>query len=124
MYGYWYAFGFFPPRSLKEGKSAILEEIEGLVGEEGVTLVESEEKKIELTGRFPVMFDRRETFAALALKASEQGLPEEYWDTYVERINNLTRKEVNDALQKYIHPKKLGMATVGDVGVKKKKGKG
>jgi zinc protease len=123
MYGYWSAFGFFPPRSLKEGKSAILEEIEGLVGEEGVTLVESEEKKIELTGRFPVMFDRRETFAVFALKASEQGLSEEYWDTYVERINNLTRKEVNDALRKYIHPKKLGMATAGDVERKKKQKK-
>lgn len=121
IYGHWYAYGFFPPRSLKEGKKAILEEIAGILDEEGITLTESEEKKIELTGRFPVMFDRRETFAALALKAAEQGLPEEYWDTYIERINNLTRKEVNDAMQKHIHPKNLGMVTVGDVKKNKKK---
>ena len=117
--GYWYAYGFFPPRSLKEGKKAILEEIEKLVNDEGITLIESEEKKIELTGRFPVMFDRRETFAALALKASEQGLPDTYWDEYTDRINNLTRKEVNDALVKHIQPKHLGIGCAGDI--KKKK---
>ncbi len=120
MYGYWYAYGFFPPRSLKEGEGAILEEIEKLVNDDGITLVESEEKKIELTGRFPVMFDRRETFAALALKASEQGLPDTYWDEYAERINNLTRKEVNDALRKHINPRRLGKVVAGDVEKKKK----
>ncbi len=113
--GYWYAYGFFPPRSFEEGRKAIFEEIEGIVDEEGVSLVESEEKEIELTGRFTVMFDRKETFAALALKASEQGLPDTYWDEYVERIDTLTRKDVNDMLKKYIHPKRLGTASVGDI---------
>jgi zinc protease len=67
-----------------------------------------------LDGVFPIRF---ETTAAIASALSTlviQGLPEDYYDRYRERVRALTTDQILAAAEHYLHPEALQMVVVGD----------
>lgn len=69
-----------------------------------------------LEGVFPI---RYETTAAIARALSAMvvyGLPEDYFDTYRDRVRAVTTADVLNAAQTFLRPDELQIVTVGDAG--------
>lgn len=66
-----------------------------------VTAKELANTKAKYTGRFVMALEKPETIAGYALNIATQGLPSDFYTTYLERINAVTIAEVQDAAKKY-----------------------
>lgn len=81
---------------------------------EGISPVELAFAKSSLSKRFPANF---ETFRQLSANISSKiihNLPENYFETYLEKLNNVIIEEVNKVAENSIHPDKLVTVLVGD----------
>jgi zinc protease len=70
-----------------------------------------------LEGVFPI---RYETTAAIARALAAMviyGLPEDYFDTYRERVRAVTASDVLRAAREFLHPQELQLVAVGDPAV-------
>jgi zinc protease len=70
-----------------------------------------------LEGVFPI---RYETTAAIARALSAMiiyGLPDDYFDSYRERVRAVTAEQVRQAAQNHLHPEQLQLVVVGDPAV-------
>jgi len=80
-------------------------------------LVKEEELKNargQIVGLFPIAF---ETTAQVAMGLSNiilAELPDDYYNTFRNRISQVTRENILQAAQKYLHPEKLQIALTGD----------
>lgn len=66
-----------------------------------------------LSGGFPLSLASNRNIADILIKIAFYHLPENFLDTYVEHINNVTTKEVQQAFQAQLSPNKLLEVTVG-----------
>lgn len=87
-------------------------EIRNIV-EEGITQVELEEAKANLSGSFGRSLENPSTIASFAINIARYGLPEDYYSTYLKRLNALTVADINTAAQKYIQPDNMYITIVG-----------
>src|SRR5690554_1073064 len=95
--------------------SALIEmiyEIRNIV-EEGITEGELEEAKANLSGSFGRSLENPSTIASFAVNIARYGLPEDYYATYLQRLNALTLEDINAAAQKYIRPENKYITIVG-----------
>jgi len=95
--------------------SALIEmiyEIRNIV-EEGITEGELEEAKANLSGSFGRSLENPSTIASFAVNIARYGLPEDYYATYLQRLNALTVEDINAAAQKYIRPENMYITIVG-----------
>ena len=79
----------------------ILKEIDKIAKEQ-VTEEELENAKAEYVGSFVMALERPQTIASYALNIETEGLPKDFYKTYLERINAITIEDVQKAAQKYI----------------------
>ncbi len=63
-----------------------------------------ENTKAKYAGRFVMALEEPQTIANYALNIEKEGLPKDFYKTYLERINAVTVDEVQKVAQKYIHP--------------------
>jgi zinc protease len=80
---------------------------------EGPSQQELEEAKNYLTGSFPLSLGSNRAIATLLLRITFYHLPENYLNTYLERINKVTTENIKRAFQQTVYPNKLLLVTVG-----------
>ncbi|MGB5437034.1 MAG: pitrilysin family protein [Maribacter sp.] len=90
----------------------ILKEIDKIV-KEPVTDEELKDAKAKYVGNFVLALEKPETMAAYALNIEVEGLPHDYYKTYLERINAITKEDVQKAAQKYMDINKLRVVVTG-----------
>ena len=78
-----------------------------------ITAEELEKAKMIITGRFARSLEDPRTVARFAINIALYGLPDDFYETYLQRVAALTVEEVNQAAQKYISPEKTYLVAVG-----------
>jgi len=68
-----------------------------------------------LIGNFPVRNETPAAIASLELQKQLYDLPENYWATYLERIDKVTKDDINNMAKKYLNLKNMSVVIVGDV---------
>lgn len=92
---------------------AILDETEALVAE-GPTREEVEAARDYIAGVFPLGLETVGQVARQVTNAVIHRLPEDYFDTYRDRIRGVTRESAAEAGRRHIRPDELQMVVVGD----------
>ena len=98
----------------KESLVEFVKELNGLAGDLPVGDEELRDTKNYITLRFPREF---ETISQIAGKISNiytYNLPEDYYASYVSKIEDVTADEIAEAAEKYIRPDKMLYVIVGD----------
>jgi zinc protease len=90
-----------------------IHEIENLV-ENGVTEEELAKAKAELSGSFGRSLEQPATVANFALNIERYGLPKDYYQTYLQKLNAYTVEDINAAAKRLIEPDKFIITTVGN----------
>ncbi len=67
-----------------------------------------------LDGVFPIRFETTAAIAAALAVLVVHGLPEDYYDSYRDRVRSMTAEQILTAAQTYLHPEALQMVVVGD----------
>lgn len=67
-----------------------------------------------LDGVFPIRFESTAAIAAALSVLALFGLPDDYYDTYRERVRSVSAEQVLEAARRYLHPEALQMVVVGD----------
>ncbi|MEP4375806.1 MAG: insulinase family protein, partial [Algoriphagus sp.] len=96
--------------------SAVVEfiyEINKLV-DEGVTQEELEKAKASLAGSFGRSLESPATIANFALNIERYGLPKDYYETYLQKMNALTVEDINQTAKNLINPDNLYITAVGN----------
>lgn len=86
----------------------------GRLRTEPVPDAELEESKRSLVARFALSLESSETLLENALAVKHYGLPEDYWDTYPEKIAAVNPAGLQKAAEKYIDLDHLQIVAVGD----------
>jgi zinc protease len=90
-----------------------LAEIDGMRSEE----VPTDELSLAtsyLEGVFPIRYETTSAIASALANIVTFGLPEDFYDTYRERIRGVSPRDVLMAAQAHVHPEKLQAVVVGD----------
>ena len=67
-----------------------------------------------LDGVFPIRFETTAAIAAALSVLIVHGLPDDYYDRYRDHVRAITREQILQAAQRYLHPDALQMVVVGD----------
>jgi zinc protease len=70
-----------------------------------------------LDGVFPIRYETTAAIASALANLVIYGLPEDYFDTYRERVRSVTAEQVLDAAQRHLHADELQVLVVGDPAV-------
>lgn len=84
------------------------------IRDEKVGEVEIQDAKNYLTGVFPIRAETQEGLTNLIVSQKLYGLPDDYLQTYRDKINAVTIEDVQRVAQTYIHPDKIALIIVGD----------
>lgn len=79
----------------------------------GPSKEELDSAKKYLTGSFPLSLSSNRSIASLLLRMAFYHLPDNYLDTYVDRVNAVTNEEIKQAFKTQVNPDKLLLVTVG-----------
>jgi zinc protease len=77
---------------------------------------EINDAKNYIAGSFPLRVETQEGLTNQIVSQQVFGLPEDYLQTYRDKINAVTAADVQRVAQKYIQPDKLAIVIVGDAG--------
>jgi predicted Zn-dependent peptidase len=75
---------------------------------------EIQDAKNFLTGVFPIRAETQEGLTNLIVAQKLYGLPDDYLQTYRDKINAVTIEEVQHVANQYLHPDKIALIIVGD----------
>lgn len=75
---------------------------------------EIQDAKNFLTGVFPIRAETQEGLTNLIVAQKLYGLPDDYLQTYRDKIDAVTIEDVQRVANQYIHPPKLALIIVGD----------
>ena len=90
----------------------ILKELEKII-KEPVTDEELKNAKAKYVGSFVMALERPETIAQYALNIETEGLSRDFYKTYLERLNAVSKEDVQQAAQKYLAIDKTRIVVVG-----------
>ncbi len=90
----------------------ILKEIDR-IRKEPVSEKELANTKAKYSGRFVMALEKPETVANYALNIEKEGLPKDFYKTYLERVDAITKDQVLQAAQKYFSTDKARIVVVG-----------
>ncbi len=102
--------GEYTDRSVEE----IMKELHR-IREEGVTGDELEAAKDGLIRSLPRQFETPSQIASQLANVALYGLPDNYYDTYVDNVQQVSTEDVKRVASDYIHPSKAAVVVVGDV---------
>ena len=86
------------------------------IRDEKVGADELQDAKNFLAGVFPIRAETLEGLTGLIVSQKLAGLPDDYLQTYRDKINAVTIEEVAATAKKYIEPEKMAIVIVGDAG--------
>lgn len=90
----------------------ILKEIDKII-KEPVTDEELKNAKAKYVGNFVLALEKPSTIARYALNIETEGLPKDYYKTYLERINNISKEDVKNAAKKYLSVENARIVVTG-----------
>jgi len=90
----------------------ILKEMDKII-KEPVTDEELVDAKAKYVGNFVLALEKPETIARYALNIETEGLSKDYYKTYLERINTITKDDVQKAAQKYMTTENARIVVTG-----------
>ena len=90
----------------------ILTEMDKII-KEPITDEELKNAKAKYVGSFVMALERPETIARYALNIETEGLARDFYKTYLERLNAVTKEDVQKAAQKYLSLDKTRVVVVG-----------
>jgi zinc protease len=97
--------------------SALVEfvkEIKGIRGERPITDDEMSATKAALINSLPSQLSSVRSIGGLISSIYSQDLPENYWSTFPEKINAVTKEDVTRVARQYIDPDHMAIVIVGD----------
>lgn len=98
----------------KESVEEFLKELRGVRGEIPITPRELEYAKQALIRGFPRGFETPGQIAARLEDIVIYGLPDDYFNRYIERVRAVTLDDVNRVAKRYLDPSRLTILVVGD----------
>ncbi|HEU4597088.1 MAG TPA: pitrilysin family protein [Pyrinomonadaceae bacterium] len=98
----------------KESVIEFMKELRGIRGEIPVTTEELEFSKQAIIRGFPRSFETPGQIADRMETVVTYGLPETYYNTYIERVNAVTLEDINRVANRYIQPSQMAVVIVGD----------
>jgi zinc protease len=84
------------------------------IRDEKVSEIELQDAKNFLTGVFPIRAETQEGLTTLLVQKQIYNLPDDYLETYRDKINEITIEDVETAAKKYISPENMAIVIVGD----------
>jgi zinc protease len=81
--------------------------------EQGPTPEELQAAKRNITGGFPLRIDSNRKIAELLAAIGFHGLPLDYFDDYIKRVDAVTAEQVRAAFQRHVQPQNLLTVIVG-----------
>ena len=90
----------------------VLKEVDKII-KEPVTAEELKDAKAVYVGNFVMALERPQTIARYALNIETEDLPDDFYRTYLERINAITIEDVQNAAQKYFTSSNSRVVVVG-----------
>jgi zinc protease len=110
---------FFAYASVQGDKTAdsiaeMLKELKGMLGENPVTLEELESTKLQQIFELPGEHETMNDVGGLLVDLLQQGLPLNFYDSYVSRVTALTTDDITTAAKKVLDPAHTIWMVVGD----------
>ena len=90
----------------------IMKEVDKII-KEPVTDEELKNAKAKYVGNFVMALERPETIARYALNIATEDLPKDFYKTYLERLNTISKEDVQNAARKYLTMDKMRVVVVG-----------
>lgn len=118
-HGYWSIWSTFSPSVLSKGMKGITVELEKLLNK-GITQKEFVTVKERMFGKYVIALETTGGFSSAIQQVIESGKDVSFIDEYVEKINKVTKKDINSTLEKYLHPTKRVFVGAGSVDAKGK----
>jgi len=100
--------------STKESIVEFMKELNGIRGAIPVTQQELESNKHALIRSYPSEFETVEGISTNLANLIVYGLPDTYFNDYIQKINAVTLQDVNRVANKYLDPSKMVIVVVGD----------
>ncbi|MEM9982121.1 MAG: pitrilysin family protein, partial [Bacteroidota bacterium] len=85
------------------------------IREEQVSADELRRAKAVMSGNFARSMESPNTIASFAINTARYNLPDDFYATYLERLDKITIEEIQAVAQKHIHPDNAYIVAVGDV---------
>ncbi|HLP11579.1 MAG TPA: pitrilysin family protein [Flavobacteriales bacterium] len=82
--------------------------------DEKVSVEELESAKKNMAGEFSIALERPSTIAKFANNIEKYKLPEDYYQTYLKRLSEVTVEDVQAMAKKYVRPEQAYILVVGD----------
>lgn len=112
--GDWSIEATFAPQNLEQGIASTKRQLTQWV-EQGVTDQELADKKGDMIGTFKVALATTDGMATALLNAVHRGYDVTWLDEFPQRIQALTKDDVNRAIKKYVKPDALYLIKAGTV---------
>ncbi|NIP72363.1 MAG: insulinase family protein [Gammaproteobacteria bacterium] len=96
----------------EEGIRVLRQTLEHFVAE-GIGAGELEATKKNITGGFPLRIDSNREIAEYLAMIGFYELPLDYLNTFIERVESVTRQDVQDAFARRVHPERMVTVIVG-----------
>lgn len=84
------------------------------IRDDEVSRQELEEAKRSIVARFALSLEQPSDVLGYALTRKIYGFPEDYWDTYPQKIMAVTFEDVQRVARRYLDPESVQIAAVGD----------
>ncbi|GAB4579114.1 MAG: pitrilysin family protein [Anaerolineales bacterium] len=110
--GPWSISAGVAPEDVDEAIALIREEIARFTTE-GVTEEELADSKANYIGRLPLSMESNAGVAGALINIERHGLELDYYRTYADRLNAITRGEVVEAARRYLDVNRMGVASAG-----------
>ncbi|HEY6367518.1 MAG TPA: pitrilysin family protein [Candidatus Binatia bacterium] len=111
--GPWRAGGNMRTEVTAGALKEFLKEI-GRIRDEIVPPAELEDSKRAIAARFALSLEQPTTILGLAVSRLQFHLPDDYWDTYPDKIMAVTAQDVQRVARKYLDPDAMQLVAVGD----------
>ncbi len=87
-----------------------------IIREELVKEDELQSIKNFITGNFPLQLETAGAIASKLINLKLYDIEDDYYNTYLSKVNSITREELLETAQKYIHPDNLVISIAGNPG--------
>jgi zinc protease len=111
--GPWRAGGNMRTEVTGEALTEFFNEI-GRIRDQSVSAAELADGKRALAARFALSLEQPTTILGLAVSRLQFRLPDDYWDTYPDKIMAVTAEDVQRVARKYLDPETMQIVAVGD----------
>lgn len=112
--GWWVLNANFSPSLLDKGLTSTRRELNRWINE-GITQAELDAEKIYAAGSAKVDLANTNSLANVILMTAQRNAPLKSIDDSPQQINALTLEQVNNAIKKYIQPKKIWTVLAGSI---------